>query len=198
VTPLKELLTEIDARWKPLGVEPVTLQIIGSAALMLQTAYDRGTKDGDVLESRDGPAAVDEQLRVLAGRGTDMHAQFHVYIDVVRRALLFLPQQPLFHPLPDLTLKNFKVAVLDVNDVLLSKLPRYSRDDANDIRAMADLGFLDHKRLAARFEAAVDRFTLDARAPDIPRYLKNLHIVERDILVIQPSRIELPPECLSD
>lgn len=116
MSPLKELLTEIDARWKPLGGEPVALQIIGSAALMLQTVYDRGTKDGDVLGSRDGSAAVDEQLRALV----------------------------------------------------------------------------------ARFEAAVDRFTLDARALDIPRYLKNLHIVERDILGVQPSRIELPPECLSD
>jgi len=32
---IKEFLTEIDARWKPIGGEPFTLQVIGSAALML-------------------------------------------------------------------------------------------------------------------------------------------------------------------
>lgn len=49
VAQFKELLTEIDARWKPVGAEPITLQVIGSAALMLQADYERGTKDGDVL-----------------------------------------------------------------------------------------------------------------------------------------------------
>lgn len=195
---IREFLAEIDARWKPVGVEPITLQIIGSAALMLQTSYDRGTKDGDVLESRDGPAAIREQLIALAGKNTDIHKQFRIHIDLVLRALLFLPQRPIFHPLADLTLENFKIEVLDVVDVAVSKLIRYNSDDANDIRAMADRNLLDHDRLVARFSAAVDRFTLDARAPDVPRYLKNLHKVERDILALPPSNIDLPPQCLPD
>lgn len=196
VAQFKELLTEIDARWKPVGAEPITLQVIGSAALMLQADYERGTKDGDVLESRDGPPAVKEQLLALAGKGTKMHEQFRLYIDVVQRAILFLPQGPVFHPVKDLVLENFRVEVLDIVDVALSKLKRYSSDDANDIRAMADLNLLDHARLVARFAAAADRFSIDARAPDVPRYLKNLHKVERDILGVPPSEIELPPECL--
>lgn len=198
MTLLRKFFKEIDARWKTVGTEPVTLQVVGSAALMFQAAYERGTKDGDVLESRGGPDAVTEQLLALAGKKTDIHVQFRVYIDVVHRALLFLPARPAFHPLPDIALVNFKIEVLDIVDVALSKLTRYSNDDANDIRAMADLGLLDHKRLVARFEAAVDRFSLDARAADVPRYLKNLHRVERDILALPLSRIELPPECLAD
>lgn len=195
---IRDFLAEIDARWKPIGEEPITLQVIGSAALMLQTTYDRGTKDGDVLESRDGSPEIKKQLLALAGPGTKMHKQFRVYIDVVKRDILFLPQRPLFHPLPNLALKNFKVEVLDINDVALSKLKRYNSDDANDIRAMADLKLLDHKRLLAHFKAAADWFSMDARAPDVPRYLKNLHIVEREILSIPLSQIELPPECLPD
>lgn len=195
---IREFLTEIDARWKPIGEEPITLQVIGSAALMLQTDYDRGTKDGDVLESRNGPAAIKEQLIALAGKNTDIHIQFRVHIDVVLRALLFLPQKPVFHPLSDIPLKNFKIEVLDVVDVAVSKLIRYSSDDAGDIRALAERDLLDHKRLVARFEAAADRFSIDARAADVPRFLKNLHKVERDILALPPSQIELPPECLPD
>ena len=189
---IRNFLTEIDARWKPIGEEPITLQIIGSAALMLQTTYERGTKDGDVLESRHGSPKIKEQLLALAGKGTDMNKQFRVYIDMVNRAILFLPQQPIFHPLPKLSLKNFKIEVLDVTDVVLSKLKRYSSDDANDIRAMAEKKLLDHKKLAARFEAAADWFSTDARADDVPRYLRNLRKVERDILDVPPSKIELP------
>ncbi len=62
---IKEFLTEIDAKWKPIGEEPITLQIIGSAALMLQCDYDRGTKDMDVLEAKDGSPAVKEGLLAM-------------------------------------------------------------------------------------------------------------------------------------
>ncbi len=195
---IREFLTEIDAKWKPLGGEPLLLQVIGSAALMLQCDYDRGTKDGDVLEAKDGPPAIKEQLISLAGKKSELHKQFHVYIDVVNRAILFLPQKPVFHPLPSLSLKNFTIEVLDIVDVVLSKLKRYHSDDKNDIRAMADRKLLDHARLVARFEAAADWFSMDARAADVPRYLKNLHAVERDILGLPPSAVKLPPECMPD
>lgn len=195
MAPIREFLSAIDARWKPIGPEPLALQIIGSAALMLQTDYDRGTKDGDVLESRHDAAAIKDQLLVLAGRNTDISKQFSIYIDVVRRGLLFLPQQPAFHPMPDFPLENFKVEVLDPVDVAVSKLIRYNNEDANDIRAMADRNLLDHARLVSRFEAAAERFSLDARAPDVPGYLKHLRTVERDILAVAPAEVNLPPEC---
>lgn len=195
---IEKFFEEIDSQWKPIGEEPITLQIIGSAALMLQTDYARGTKDGDVLESGDGSPAIKAQLLALAGKRTPLHAEFRLYIDVVNRAILFLPQRAAFHPRPRIKLKNFKVEVLDVIDVVLSKLKRYNSDDANDIRAMADRKLLDHALLVSRFEAAADWFSSDARAPDVPRYLKNLHKVERDILDVPVSEIELPPDCLPD
>ncbi|HVA66573.1 MAG TPA: hypothetical protein VNK24_06575 [Elusimicrobiota bacterium] len=131
----------------------------------------------------------------LAGEKTDMHKQFRIHIDVVNRAILFLPQQPIFYPIPNLALKNFKAEVLAVGDVVLSKLKRYNSDDKNDIRAMAERKLFDHKTLVERFKAATDWFSMDARASDVPRYLKNLHRVERDILGRPESDIELPPEC---
>lgn len=91
---------------------------------------------------------------------------------------------------------NFKVEVLDVNDVVLSKLKRYNPDDANDIRAMADLKLIDHKKLIDRFNGAVDWFTIDARADEVPSYLKNLHKVERDILDVPLSKVDLPDSML--
>ncbi|MDE2313417.1 MAG: hypothetical protein KGL04_04495, partial [Elusimicrobia bacterium] len=75
---------------------------------------------------------------------------------------------------------------------------RYNSDDKNDIRAMAERNLLNHAKLIAGFSAAADVFSTDARAADVSRYLKNLHKVERDILGLPESDIELPPECMPD
>lgn len=188
---IKEFLERIDSEWKPIGEEPITLQVIGSVALMLQTDYLRGTKDGDVLESREGSPKIKTQLLALAGKGSDLHNELRLYLDVVNSAILFLPQRPVFHHVPGIELRNFRVEVLDVVGVVLSKLKRYNRDDADDIRAMADRKLLDHRRLVERFKTAADWFALDARAPDVARCLERLHTVERDILGVQLSDIEL-------
>jgi len=64
---IEEFLTEIDRLWKPEAPGKIPLRIIGSAALMLQDDYERGTKDGDVLETKDITPAVKDQLLALAG-----------------------------------------------------------------------------------------------------------------------------------
>ena len=69
---IKEFLTEIDAKWKPIGGEPILLQVIGSAALMLQCDYERGTKDGDVLEAPIGQECGLERRARLAWQGNLM------------------------------------------------------------------------------------------------------------------------------
>ena len=189
---IRKFLAAIDAKWKAVGAEPITLQVIGSAALMLQCDYDRGTKDGDILESKNLPPAAKVQLLALADKGTDLSKGFRIHIDIVRSAILFVPQRLIFHPVPDLRLKNFSVEVLDIVDVVVSKLKRFNQSDKNDIRAMADSGLVDHKKLIARFEAAVDMFSTNARAEEFPHYIKNLHFVEQEILGVDPSKIDLP------
>jgi len=189
---IRQFLAAIDAKWKAVGGEPITLQVIGSAALMLQCDYDRGTKDGDILESKEIPPAVKTQLLALADKGTDLSKDFRMHIDIVRSAILFVPQRLIFHPVPDLRLKNFSVEALDVVDVAVSKLNRFNQSDKNDIRAMADRGLVDHKKLIARFEAAIDMFSTDARSEEFPHYIKNLRFVEKEILDVPSADIELP------
>jgi len=190
---IKPLLEEIDRRWKPAEHGKITLRVIGSSALMLQTGYVRGTKDGDVLETRGMTVEVKSRLLELGGDGTDLHKRFGIYLDVVVGALPMLPQTPLFHPVAGLgRLLHFKVECLDVVDVVVSKLKRFNANDAADVRAMVELGLVPHKRLIDRFEKAKDRFALDARSEDLPKIVKNLHRVERDYLNVAPSEIELP------
>ena len=189
---INSFLTEIDEKWKPVGGEPIRLRIIGSAALMLQTDYERGTKDGDILEAEEITPAVRQQLLALAGPKSPLFEKHRMYIEVVLRAILFWPQGPVFHPVKALPLKNFTVEVLDVTDVVISKIKRLNQNDIDDIKAMAGKKLLDHKKLVSRFESAVDRFSTDARADDLPKYIKNLNRIERDFLNVPESTIELP------
>ena len=88
--------------------------------------------------------------------------------------------------------------VLDVVDVVVSKLKRFSASDADDVRAMTESGLVEHRRLIERFRSAVDVYGGDARADDLPKYVKNLHRVERDHLGVPETEIELPAWVLED
>ncbi len=106
----------------------------------------------------------------------------------------FLPQAPAWHTLVDLnaSLGHFELAVLDVVDVVVSKLKRLNANDLSDIAAMADQELVPHATLVRRFREAVDFFSTDARASDLPKYVNNLHRVERDLLGVTETEIELP------
>jgi hypothetical protein len=194
VPPIGDFLKDVDRRWaaKPSG--KIVLRIIGSAALMLQTGYERGTKDSDVLETDVVTDAVRGRLLELGGAGTELHHRHRLYIDIVARGLPFLPQVPLCHRLVDLNraLTNLEFEVLDVVDVVVSKLKRFNANDVDDIRAMVDRDLIVHRRLVARFRSAVDVFSGDARAEELPTYVSHLHRVERDFLNVPESKIDLP------
>lgn len=189
---IHRFLTEIDERWKPAGGEPIRLKIIGSAALMLQSDFERGTKDGDILEAAEITPAVREQLLALAGPKSALFRKYRMYIEVVTRAIMFLPQKPVFHPVPDPAMKNFSTEALDLTDVVVSKLKRFNQNDAADAEAMAGMGLLKHRRLVERFEAAVDFHSTSAYAEDFRKFVANLNRVERDFLRVPESQIELP------
>ncbi len=191
---VSDFLEEIDRHWIATQESKIVLRIIGSSALMLQTGYERGTKDSDVLETVSLTGDIKRRLLGLAGTGTDLHRRHNLYVDVVSQAIPFLPQIPVAHRLVDLTreLDHFEFEVLDVVDVVVSKLKRFNSNDASDIRAMVDRSLVDHARLIERFRSAVDMFSGEARAEDLPRYVRNLNRVERDYLLVDETKIDLP------
>ena len=190
---IKDFFKELDRSWRPSPAERIPLQIIGSAALMLQAGYERGTKDSDILETAALGGAVGEKLLSLAGKNSGLSKRYGIYLDIVKGGIPFLPAKPVFNALPALAgLRNFEITALDVIDVAVSKLKRFTSNDAADIRAVAEKGLIDPGLLASRFRAAVDAFSTDARAEDLPRYVKNLHTVERDFLEVAESEIDLP------
>lgn len=182
---------DLDAAWDS---RPLTLHLIGAAALMLQTDYRRGTKDSDVLETRSLAKADKERLLELGGQGTTLSAQHRLYIDVVGNGIPFLPHGPRFVACDVLNrnLRVLRVEVLEVVDLVVSKLKRFHANDQSDVAAMIELGLVPHDRFIERFRSAVDAFSMDARATELPTYLARLHRVERDIFGVALSNIDLP------
>lgn len=194
---IEALLKDIDAGWplNRVNSAPITLRIIGSTALFLQTDYRRGTKDSDVLETADLDQATTAALLEVAGQGSLLHKRHRLYIELVGGAFPFLAMEPVWRPVPELNeqLRQLRVEVLDVVDVVVAKLARLHGRDREDIAAMEERGLLSHAQLLARFGSAVERIWLDARADDLPRIVRGLHWVERDLLGEPESDIELPP-----
>jgi hypothetical protein len=190
---VEEFFRELDREWKPGQEGRITLFIIGSGALFLQTDYDRGTKDSDILETPEISDDVSKRLRALAGRGSPLFKKYRVFLDIVRAPIPFLPQKPIFHPVPGFkNLKNFEVKVLDIVDVVVSKLKPFRPNDKKDIEFLANKKLLPHARLLERFRLVLDYHSMDARAGDFPKFIENLNTVEREMLFVPESKIELP------
>jgi hypothetical protein len=189
-----DFFRDLDGRWGGPPRGRIRLRIIGSSALVLQTGYERGTKDSDVLETDDLTVHVKKRMLDLAGEGSELHRKHGLYIDVVSSGIPFLPQGALYHPQAALNaaLSHFELEVLDIVDVVVAKLKRFHANDRSDIEAMVERDLVPHGRLVARFEEAVDYFVCDARAEDLPKYVRNQHAVERDFLGVEETDVELP------
>jgi len=170
-----------------------TLRILGSTALILQTDYIRGTKNSDVLRTAELDEATSEKLLSLGGSKSPLAARWNHYLDIVPNGLPLLPHAPKWHPLvlSDAP-ATLSFEVLDVVDVVVSKLKRFGENDRGDIDAMIERGLVSHASLVERFESAIDDFSHDARAEHLPRYIRNFNEVERDSLGVDESVIELP------
>ena len=193
MTPFEALMKELDASWPLQTDAKIRLRVIGASALLLQTQHRRGTKDSDILETAELDEPTKKRLLQLAGKDSKLHSRHRVYIDIVANGIPFLPRVPQYHTVDALaSLHHFEIAVLDVIDVVVSKLKRFSANDQSDIEAMIELGCVEHATLVARFQSAVDAFSGDARAEHLPRYVENLNQVERDLFGVNESEIELP------
>jgi len=87
-----------------------------------------------------------------------------------------------------------KDITVEIHDVDTNNLPEDLLDlnPYATVPTMVDRDLVPHNALIDRFRLAVDWFSMDARAVEIPRYVKNLHRVERDIYAIEETVVELP------
>ncbi|MBO6940118.1 MAG: hypothetical protein JJ863_34420 [Deltaproteobacteria bacterium] len=133
MTPVERFIRAIAGAWHEDSFP--TLRIIGSTALMLQTDYERGTKDSDVLETAELDGATKERLLLLAGKGTVLAQRWRLYLDIVDNGLPFLPQTPNWHRLA--SFPNHQVFALDRSRLALIR-PRGLCDHRSAPSLLAD------------------------------------------------------------
>jgi hypothetical protein len=144
----------------------------------------------DVLETLQLQRETQMRLREVGGANSKLHARLRMYVDIVSNGLPLLPQVPRCHAHP-LRLQHFEIEVLDVVDVVVSKLKRFNANDVSDIAAMIELERVPHAPLVERFRSALD-LAVDFRAHQVPLYIANLNRVERDFLDVAETAFELP------
>ena len=89
-----DFFADVDRRWTKRE-DRIPLHIIGSVALLLGTDYRRGTKDSDVVQTRELTDGIKARLLGVAGKGTAIHQRHGMYIEVVSSGFPFLPHVPL-------------------------------------------------------------------------------------------------------
>jgi hypothetical protein len=149
VSALEEFFRDLDKQWRWPGDAKIGLRLIGSAALMLQTNYERGTKDSDVLETTSLTDEIKTRLLAIAGKDSRLLDRHRLYLEIVASGIPFLPRGPVWHPVAALNanLEHFRIEALDVVDVVVSKFKRAHAVDMDDIAAMIDAGVVPHARL---------------------------------------------------
>ncbi len=148
---VEDFLAEVDGLWAPGDATRVRLRLIGSTALMLATGYERGTKDSDIFETIDLTRETKQRLLAIAGPGTEVHRRRRMYLEIVANGVPFLPWPARWQAADELNqrLRHLEIAVLDVVDVVVSKLKRLNDNDLTDIAAMIDLDLVRHDALLA-------------------------------------------------
>lgn len=190
LNPVETFLHAIDASWTLTTPEPVVLRVLGSAALFLQTQYSRGTKDTDVIEASDLSNEVKEHLRAIAGQQSALFQQHRLYVDIVSQNIPMLPNPPTWRS-HDISTVNFRVEVLDIHEVVVSKLKRWNSSDRDDARAMVEGSHVSHTVLVECFERMANdyRFTADCRR--LPKMAERLNELERDAFAMEETVFEL-------
>jgi hypothetical protein len=194
VKPIEAFIADIDRAWRLRAVGKVELKILGAGALLLQAGYGGGTKDSDIFETASLTPEIKAHVLELGGAGTKLATRHRMYAEIVGNGIPFLRQSALWNPQLTLNaqLEHLHIEALDVVDVVVSKVKRLSPSDEDHIEAMIAKGLVPHRALIACFREAVDYWLGDARAEDLPKYVANLHRVERDVYGVAPTEIGLP------
>lgn len=124
--------------------QPASLYLIGGGGITL--AYDHQNRTAD-LDFIDPPAMIIKK----AGEGTRLAKKYGIYISPVYEINFSAPNDWKDKcQLLDLSLKNLKIWVASVEDIILGKLARMEPKDLEDIFSLHVLRRLDARKLLKR------------------------------------------------
>jgi hypothetical protein len=163
----------------------VELYVGGGAAILL--AYDGklSTVDVDFIGQNSG---LLRELEKLLGKGSKIHRETQLYLDIVppgyfpsdmgwrsRTVRVNLPEVP-----------RIKLRVLEIHDLIISKLKRFSDKDRRDVRDLCTRSEVDIDTLRARYRGARLLRDHDERE----KMDLNFRVVEVEYLGREPTEFE--------
>ena len=161
------------------------LVVGGAGALLL--AYDPAvaTQDIDFIGEKTRDLL---RLSEVAGKGSEIHRLTDYYVDIVPPGWFPNAQgwsgRAISVDVPGL--KHINLKVLELHDLILSKLKRFGSGDRKDIRTLCDRAELDIETLRKRYRLARQFYDYDERE----KLDKNFQLVEVEFLGEQPTRFD--------
>jgi hypothetical protein len=165
--------------------EPIDVYIGGGAAVLLAYEGQLATVDVDFIGQK---AGVLLELSELAKKNSAIHESTHLYLDIVPPGLFpsdfGWKNRTLVLDLPKLN--KMRVRVLEIHDLIISKLKRFAPKDRQDIRALCETHDVDIATLRARYRGARQLRDYDERE----KMDAHFRVVEAEYLGHEPSVFE--------
>lgn len=141
--------------------QAVEVHCLGGFVLNVLWGLPRPTGDVDFIEVRPGKAG--EELKRLAGEGTELAGNHHLRF---HRVTIAEYPENYERRLVDITPKGMhrlKLKAFEVHDIVLAKLSRNSPRDRADVEFLAKKGVLDRRLLMERFESELRPYLLNPK-----------------------------------
>jgi len=130
--------------------EPIALHCIGGFVVSLLYGLPRPTGDVDVASVV--PAHVAARLVALAGRGSDLHNRYGVFLQIVTVATLPEDYSTRLTEMFPGAFDRLTLFAPDPYDLALSKIERNVDQDIEDVKHLARVVPLDLAQLRRRYE----------------------------------------------
>jgi hypothetical protein len=154
--PWRSFLLEVDARL----THDVQLHCCGGFVVTTRYGFPRTTADLDVLSIV--PTADQQNLAVLAGRGSELHKTHGIYLDIVTVATYPEDYASRLQEMSPHALRHVRLLALDPYDLVLTKLTRNSDRDRADVEYLATAVPLDIAVLRQRYESEMRSYVAHA------------------------------------
>lgn len=149
--PWASFLSDLDGRL----TGPAELHCFGGFVIAEHYGLTRATGDIDIFESRGTDPGT---LARLAGKGSLLHQQHHVYIDVVAVADVPQDYESRLISVCAEQFTHLRLRVFERHDLVLAKLARNADRDREDVEAFARGPGLDVEALRGRYQRELRPF----------------------------------------
>jgi Nucleotidyltransferase of unknown function (DUF6036) len=130
--------------------EPIEFHCLGGFVITLLYGFERSTADIDVISIT--PRNAVSKLVDYAGKGSPLHKEYGIYLDVVGIATIPENYDKRLCQISKTTFKNIKLFALDPYDIALAKIERNIQRDRDDVKYLAKVVPFDLDILKERYQ----------------------------------------------